>query len=326
MDFVGLVTDSDFLVSVLAAVSVAAIVFTFGSQFTDNKDMKSRIKKVAVERERLRVEEISRLRGEDKHARRVADNSTTVKNIVERFSLKKAFADDQTALNLARAGYRGPAAITTFVFLRFVVPIGMTVFALFYFVFIFNKDGPLFMSITYGIGVGIVSSYLPVIMLKNKTTKRQQSIRSAWSDCLDLLLLCVESGMSIEYAFAKVAKEIATQSAELGEELTLTTAELSFLDKRSRAFDNMAQRTGLDEVKSVMTALIQSDKYGTSVGSSLRVMAEEGREMRMMAAEQKAAALPPKLTVPLILFFLPVLFIMIMTPALLTAFATNGPN
>ncbi|WP_299348720.1 type II secretion system F family protein, partial [uncultured Maritalea sp.] len=182
------------------------------------------------------------------------------------------------------------------------------------------------MSITYAIGVGIVSSYLPVILLKNKTTKRQQSIRSAWSDCLDLLLLCVESGMSIEHAFAKVAKEISTQSEELGEELTLTTAELSFLDKRSRAFDNMAQRTGLDEVKSVMTALIQSDKYGTSVGSSLRVMAEEGREMRMMAAEQKAAALPPKLTVPLILFFLPVLFIMIMTPALLTAFAVNGPN
>ncbi|MCZ4271721.1 type II secretion system F family protein [Maritalea porphyrae] len=326
MDFVGLVTSSDFIVSVLAAVSVAAIVFTFGAQFSDNKDMKSRIKKVAVERERLRVEEISRLRGEDKHARRIADNSNTVKNIVERFSLKKAFADDKTALNLARAGYRGPAAITTFVFLRFVVPIGMTVFSLLYFVFIFNKEGPLFMSITYAIGVGIVSSYLPVILLKNKTTKRQQSIRSAWSDCLDLLLLCVESGMSIEHAFAKVAKEISTQSEELGEELTLTTAELSFLDKRSRAFDNMAQRTGLDEVKSVMTALIQSDKYGTSVGSSLRVMAEEGREMRMMAAEQKAAALPPKLTVPLILFFLPVLFIMIMTPALLTAFAVNGPN
>jgi len=326
MDFVGLVTSSDFIVSVLAAVSVASIVFTFGAQFSDNKDMKSRIKKVAIERERLRVEEISRLRGEDKNARRKVENSNTVKNIVERFSLKKAFADDQTALKLARAGYRGPAAVTTFVFLRFVVPLGVTMLAMFYFIFIFNKEGPLFLSITYGIGVGIASSYLPVILLQNKTTKRQQSIRSAWSDCLDLLLLCVESGMSIEHAFAKVAREIATQSEELGEELTLTTAELSFLDKRSRAFDNMAKRTGLDEVKSVMTALIQSDKYGTSVGSSLRVMAEEGREMRMMAAEQKAAALPPKLTVPLILFFLPVLFIMIMTPALMTAFATPGPS
>ncbi|MGJ8527486.1 type II secretion system F family protein [Maritalea sp.] len=320
MNIVGTVTNPDFLVAVLAAISAAAIVFTFGMQFSDKKDVKHRIKKVAIERERLRVDEISRLRGEDKNARKKKESSETVNKIVDRFDLKKAFADEQTTKKLARAGYRGPTAVTTFVFLRFVVPLGTTVLALFYFMFAFNKGGPLYLSITYAIGVGIVSSYLPVVMLKNQTTKRQQSIRSSWSDCLDLLLLCVESGMSIEHAFNRVAKEIAVQSPELGEELTLTTAELSFLDRRSRAYENMSDRTGLDEVKSVMTALIQSDKYGTSVGSSLRVMAEEGREMRMMAAEAKAAALPPKLTVPLILFFLPVLFIMVMTPALMSAF------
>jgi tight adherence protein C len=323
MDIVGLLTSSDFLIAVLAAISAGAIVFTFGAQFTDTKDMKSRIKKVAIERERLRVEEISRLRGEDKTARKRAETSDTVKKVVEKFDLKKAFADDNTALKLARAGYRGPSAITTFVFLRFVVPLGITALALFYFVFVFNKEGPLYLSLTYAVGVGILSSYLPILLLKNQTTKRQQSIRAAWSDALDLILLCVESGMSIEHAFQKVAQEIAMQSPELGEELTLTTAELSFLDKRSRAYDNLANRVPLDEVKSVATALIQSDKYGTSVGSSLRIMAEEGREMRMMAAEQKAAALPPKLTVPLILFFLPVLFIMIMAPALMTAFAST---
>lgn len=324
MDIVALLTNSDFLIAVLAAISAGAIVFTFGAQFTETKDMKQRIKKVAVERERLRVEEISRLRGEDKSARKRAESSDTVKKVVEKFDLKKAFADENTALKLARAGYRGPSAVTTFVFLRFVVPLIMTAIALFYFVFIFNKEGPLYLSITYAIGAGIVSSYLPVILLQNQATKRQQSIRRSWSDALDLILLCVESGMSIEHAFQKVAQEIALQSPELGEELTLTTAELSFLDRRSRAYENLANRVPLDEVKSVTTALIQSDKYGTSVGSSLRIMAEEGREMRMMAAEQKAAALPPKLTVPLILFFLPVLFIMIMTPALITAFAVTS--
>ena len=202
----------------------------------------------------------------------------------------------------------------------------MTLFALFYLTVIFNKEAPIFLNLTYSVGLGIVSSYLPVILLKNQTTKRQLSIRRAWSDALDLILLCVESGMSIEHAFQKVAQEIATQSPELGEELSLTTAELSFLDRRSRAYENLAMRIPLDEVKSVTTALIQSDKYGTSVGHSLRVMAEEGRDMRMMAAEQKAAALPPKLTVPLILFFLPVLFIMIMAPALMSVMGANVPG
>jgi tight adherence protein C len=164
---------------------------------------------------------------------------------------------------------------------------------------------------------------LPVLLLKNATTKRQQSIRRSWPDCLDLMLLCVESGMSIEHAFKRVAKEIGQQSPELAEELTLTTAELAFLEDRSRAFDNLSKRTGLDIVRSVMTSLIQADRYGTSVGQSLRVMAEEGRAARMMEAEKKAASLPPKLTVPLIIFFLPVLFIIIMTPAMIKVMSSN---
>jgi tight adherence protein C len=138
------------------------------------------------------------------------------------------------------------------------------------------------------------------------------------------MLLCVEAGMSVEHAFKRVAKEIGMQSPELAEEITLTTAELSFLEDRTRAYDNLGKRTGLDVVKSVMTALIQADRYGTSVGTSLRVMAEEGRETRMMEAEKKAAALPPKLTVPLIVFFLPVLFIVIISPAIIRISQTGA--
>ena len=215
------------------------------------------------------------------------------------------------------AGYRGQGHLTTFLFQRFATPFVVFVIAAVYLVFLIPGDRPVFLSLVYAIGGGLIGSYFPVLMLRNATQKRQASIRRAWSDCLDLLLLCVESGMSMEHALKRVGKEMGAQSAELAEELTLTTAELSFLEDRTRAYENLGRRTGLDNVKAVMTALIQADRYGTSVGQALRVMAEEGRETRMMDAEKKAAALPPKLTVPLILFFLPVLFIVIMAPAIL---------
>jgi tight adherence protein C len=328
--YITLVTSRDFLIAVLAAVAVAAVVFTLGAQFIVRSDMKERIRRVALEREKLRGEEMARLRGVGEGrgttARREEVAKDYMKNIVERFSLQKAFADDKTVDALARAGFRGQGHLTTHLFMRFVTPIILALLAAAYFVLLnpgTPQPRPLYLSLAYAAAVGIVGSYLPVLMLRNQTTKRQQSIRRAWPDCLDLMLLCVEAGMSVEHAFKRVAREMAQQSAALTEELTLTTAELAFLEDRSRAFDNLGKRTGLDGVKSVMTALIQADRYGTSVGQALRVMAEEGREQRMMEAEKKAASLPPKLTVPLILFFLPVLFIVIISPALIKVFATG---
>jgi tight adherence protein C len=325
-----LVTSRDFLIAVLAAVSVAAVIFTLGSQFIVRSDMKERIKRVALEREKLRAEEMARLRGQQGESRgsvRREDNSKDyMKRVVERFSLQKAFADEKTVGKLAQAGYRGQGHLTTFLFMRFVTPFIAGALALAYF-FLLSPGSPdprpLYLDIVYAVGIGLIGSYLPVLLLRNQTTKRQQSIRRAWPDCLDLMLLCVEAGMSVEHAFKRVAKEIGQQSPQLAEELTLTTAELAFLDDRSKAYDNLGKRTGLDIVRSVMTALIQADRYGTSVGQALRVMAEEGREQRMMDAEKKAASLPPKLTVPLIVFFLPVLFIVIISPALIKVFSTH---
>ena len=157
--------------------------------------------------------------------------------------------------------------------------------------------------------------YVPTLYVKNQITKRQKSVRRAWPDALDLLLICVESGMGIEGAFRKVSEEIGVQSIPLAEELSLTTAELSYLQDRRKAYENLGERTGLEGVRSVVTALIQAEKYGTAIGTALRVLAQENRDMRMSEAEKKAAALPPKLTVPMILFFLPVLFAVIITPA-----------
>ena len=326
MNFVELLTQREFLISVLAAISAAAVVFTFGSSFIVRSEMRDRIKRVALEREKMRAEEMARLRGgvaaaDSRGIRRNAETKSYMKNVVERFDLKKAFQDDATVDKLAMAGYRGQGHLTTFLFMRFVTPLIVFALALFYVLVLSPGDRPLYLNLVYAIGAGLLGAYLPNLLLKNTTTKRQFSIKRAWPDCLDLLLLCVEAGMSMEHAFKRVAKEIGAQSAELAEELTLTTAELSFLEDRTRAYDNLGKRTGLDNVKSVMTALIQADRYGTSVGQALRVMAEEGREARMMEAEKKAAALPPKLTVPLIVFFLPVLFIVILSPAMIKVFS-----
>jgi tight adherence protein C len=321
----------DFLIAALAAISAAAVVFTLGFSMLgrNGTTIKQRIKRVALEREKLRAEEMARLRGgsgqqEGRGTMRRVAGREYVTNVVNRFSLQKAFADENTIDQLARAGYRGQGPLNTYVFMRFVTPFALFVLAFGYLSLTIFADKPLYLNAIYALFVGLVGAYLPTLLLKNRTIKRQKSIKRAWPDALDLMLLCVEAGMSVEHAFKRVAKEIGMQSPELAEEITLTTAELSFLEDRTRAYDNLGRRTGLDGVKSVMTALIQADRYGTSVGTSLRVMAEEGRESRMMEAEKKAASLPPKLTVPLIVFFLPVLFIVIIAPAIIKIMSQGG--
>jgi tight adherence protein C len=314
----------DFLIAALAAIAAGAVVFTLGFSLLgkSGNTMKQRIKRVALERDKMRAEEMARLRGrgeqqEPTRTIRRASGKQYVQNVVERFSLQKAFADENTGEALARAGFRGQGPLNAYVFARFITPFFLFILTFAYLQFTIFADKPPYLNAMYAVFFGLIGAYLPTLWLKNRTNKRQLSVRRAWPDALDLMLLCVEAGMSVEHAFKRVAREIGLQSPELAEEITLTTAELSFLEDRTRAYENLGKRTGLDIVKSVMTALIQAERYGTSVGTSLRVMAEEGRETRMMDAEKKAAALPPKLTVPLIIFFLPVLFIVIIAPAII---------
>jgi tight adherence protein C len=195
-----------------------------------------------------------------------------------------------------------------------VTPIVCFVFAVLYLFFIAKLKQPPIVKFGGCILATYIGMQLPYLFLKNKISHRQLSIKRAFPDALDLLLICVESGMSIEVAFRKVAAEIGTESVPLAEEFTLTTAELSYLQDRKQAYENLARRVGLEGVKSVCLALQQSERYGTPLGQSLRVMAQENRDARMIAAEKKAAALPPKLTVPMIVFFLPVLFVVILGP------------
>ena len=186
---------------------------------------------------------------------------------------------------------------------------------------ILEFDQPVFVKIGMCLFAAYIGMQVPWLFLKNKITHRKLSIQRAFPDALDLLLICVESGMSIEAAARKVGEAIGSQSIALCEELTLCTAELSYLPDRRQAYENLARRTDLDGVKAVCLALQQAERYGTPLAQTLRVMSQENRDMRMSEAEKKAAALPPKLTVPMIVFFLPVLFVVILGPAAIKAMA-----
>ncbi len=243
--------------------------------------------------------------------------SNLMKSTLDRFRLTNMLESEDSKDKLARAGYRGQAPLIAFMFFRFVMPGIVFVVTLFY-LFVVTHFKWAFMTKVSAVFAGaLVGYYLPDLFISNATTRRQKSIMRAFPDALDLMLICVESGMSIESAFGKVAAEIGTQSVELAEELGPTTAELSYLPDRGQAFDNLARRCGHSGVKSVAIALNQAEKYGTPMGQALRITAQENREMRMQSAEQKAAALPAKLTVPMIIFFLPCLFVVILGPAIM---------
>ena len=305
--------DPHFMTMLLAAVAVSATAYTLIMPLFAGEGLAKRMKAVASERERIRARERERLNKSEKVSLRQTPKQL-VSKVVEDFNLGKWLAQEAARDKLTQAGYRGQAPYITFLFFRAVTPIVFFVAAVLY-VFVISH---LEKSFPVKVGMCIAAAYLglqaPMLFLRNAISKRQLSIRRAFPDSLDLLLICIESGMSIEAAFRKVAVEIVTQSVALSEEFTLTTAELSYLQDRKVAYENLAKRTGVEGVKSVCLALQQSERYGTPLGQSLRVMAQENRDMRMNEAEKKAAALPPKLTVPMILFFLPVLFVVILGP------------
>jgi tight adherence protein C len=307
--------DRQVLIMLLTAIAAAATVLTIGMQLVPGDNLGRRMKNVAIERERIRAREREKLGKAIRGNLRNETSTGIIKDIVDRFSLAKYFGREGIPEQLAMAGLRGQRPVIMYLFFRFLMPILMFLLALIYIFIIFKPDWSPVMKLAACIIAAAIGLKLPEVYIKNKVNKRQLSVRRAFPDAMDLLLICAESGMSIEAAFRKVGDEIGPQSLELAEELTLTTAEMSYLQDRRMAFENLGNRTGLESVKAVCSALIQAEKYGTPVGQALRVLAQESRDMRMMEAEKKAASLPPKLTVPMILFFLPVLFVIIMGPA-----------
>jgi tight adherence protein C len=314
IDFlVGKLHDPRFMTMLLSAIAASATAYTLIMPLFAGESLAKRMKAVASERERIRQRERDRLSKTEKVSLRQTPKQL-VSKVVEDFNLGKWLAQEAAREKLTMAGYRGQAPYITFLFFRLVTPVVLFLAAVLYVFVISHMEKSMPVKIGICIGAAYFGLQAPMLFLKNAITKRQLSIKRAFPDALDLLLICIESGMSIETAFRKVSSEIVSQSVALSEEFTLTTAELSYLQDRKVAYENLAKRTGLEGVKSVCLALQQSERYGTPLGQSLRVMAQENRDMRMNEAEKKAAALPPKLTVPMILFFLPVLFVVILGP------------
>ncbi|MAP93841.1 MAG: type II secretion system protein [Ponticaulis sp.] len=305
-------TDPGMLAAVFAAVACFATILTVALPAFQGDKLETRLKSVTNRREQLRRQSRAAL---NQKGLKQSEGSGFMKDTVDKLDLQKALEDPNVKKKMIQAGLRGGGPLATFYFFRFSLPILFGV-AAFVYVFVLKlMDAQIQMKIGVVIFALAAGFYAPNIYLSNLIKKRQSSIMRAFPDALDMMLICVEAGMSIEMAFDRVGGEIGQVSTELAEELKLTNAELSYLSERRTAYDNLATRTDHPGVKAVCMALSQAEKYGTPLGTSLRVMAKENRELRIADAEKKAAALPAKLTVPMIVFFLPVLFLVILGPA-----------
>jgi tight adherence protein C len=312
--------DPQVLTMLCAAIAAGATVITLAMPLLAPDTLNQRMRAVALEREKIRQRERERLAQGSKVTLRQSPRAY-MKKVVDNLDLNKWVGQEHARIMLMQAGYRGQSPYITYLFFRMTMPVVMLLTSAFYIFIVLKLGYPTSIKISMCIGATYFGIYSPNLYLKNKIERRQTSIKRAFPDALDLLLICVESGMSIEAACRKVSEEIGSQSVALAEELTLTTAELSYLPDRRQAYEHLAQRTGLEGVKAVCLALQQAERYGTPLGATMRVLAQENRDMRMSEAEKKAAGLPPKLTVPMIVFFLPVLFVVILGPAAIRVMA-----
>ncbi|MBF0394063.1 MAG: type II secretion system F family protein [Alphaproteobacteria bacterium] len=285
-----------------------------GWPFLQRDQLASRLKAVAERRQELSAKQKAMLQKSTRFQPR--RHVSLMKSVLSRLKLQNMMENKGLKNRLAQAGYRRQSAIITFIFLRIASPMLFSGLAL-----IFVTSNPTYAAKALSVklmicgGAAAIGYILPPTLLSNMIQKRQKTLGLSFPDALDLMLICVEAGLSIEAAFGRVTEELGEGSPELAEELGLTTAELAFLGDRRTAYDNLSDRTGMASVKSLCTSLLQAEKYGTSVSTALRVIAQENRDARMAAAEKKAASLPAQLTVPMIIFFLPVLFLVIAGPA-----------
>jgi tight adherence protein C len=311
--------NSNIIVAFMAALSVfLATLACFWSVLVPSA-IGVRMRRMAGEHEAGRVRARMKL-NIGKETSLKTEPKKIFKQIFDRLYLAREAGDSVMVQNLRMAGYRGHGPIVTFLAMRLIMPFVLCAVAAFYIFIVLDPPYSVFAKLSAVVAVTLAGYYAPAIYVKNRITKRKKSIRRAWPDALDLLLICVESGMGLESAFRKISEEMGSQSSELAEELSLTTAELSYLADRRMAYENLGTRTGLDDVKGVVTCLVQAEKFGTPVGPSLRAFAKEYRYLRMSEAERKAMSLPPKLTVPMILFFLPVQFAIIIAPGAIQMF------
>ena len=314
--------------TLLAGVAAAAMLLAIYAAVTVRDPMAKRVKTLNARREELKagiIKQSSRKR------QSLIRRSETTDKMKESLGRMKVLQDSQVKIiqqKLAQAGYRNKELAVFVIFARMVLPIvlGFIAIVALYWIEMF-PDWSSFKRFM-GFAALVIAGYKgPELFLKNKANKRSDAIRKGLPDALDLLVICAEAGLTVDAAFNRVAKELGRAYPELGDEFALTAIELSFLTERRQAFENFAYRVELDAIRGVVTTMIQTERYGTPLASALRVLSAEFRNERMMRAEEKAARLPAIMTVPLILFILPVLFIVILGPAacsIADAFAPGG--
>ena len=307
--------DVIWIATVLSGIAAFAVMLAIYAVTTVHDPMTKRVKALTDRREQLKAG----ITASTKRRAKLVQRNDTADKMRSLLSTLKVLQDSQVKVaqtKLMQAGIRSKDWAVAVIFGRLVLPIvfgGLAVFL------VYGTD----MVATYSplkrygiVALTFILSYkAPDIYLKNKITKRSDAIRKGLPDALDLLVICAEAGLTVDAAFHRVARELGRAYPELGDEFTLTAIELGFLTERRQAFENLAMRVNLDAVKGVVTTMIQTEKYGTPLASALRVLSAEFRNERMMRAEEKAARLPAIMTVPLILFILPTLFIVILGPA-----------
>jgi tight adherence protein C len=308
--------DVLWVATILAAVATFAMLVALYAATTVRDPMAKRVKALNARREQLKagiVASTSRRRAKLVHQ---SDTTDRIREFLKTFKVLQDGQVKAAQIKLAQAGIRSKDLAVTIIFARMILPlvIGGTV-VLGIYVLGWFPDWSSFKKFGLAAGALILSYKAPDLFLKNKIQKRSDAIRKGLPDALDLLVICAEAGLTVDAAFGRVSRELGRAYPELGEEFALTAIELGFLTERRMAFENLAQRVDLEAVRGVVTTMIQTEKYGTPLASALRVLSAEFRNERMMRAEEKAARLPAIMTVPLILFILPVLFVVILGPA-----------
>ncbi len=312
---------SGYLPTIILFMATAAtfmMVVVIALPFLQQDQAKLRLKR----REELQAQQRARLQDEKKKSVVSESQIGMMKKVVEALNLQNLLASPELKLKLAGAGYRGPSVAIIFTFTRILTPIVLVLVSTLILFFTKTFEMDFYTKVFITIAAAPAGWFLPGIILHSQLRKRQRDFTSFFPDALDLLVICVEAGLSMEAAFGRVTEEMSDTAPVLAQEFGLTTAELAYLGDRSKALQNLSDRIAIASVRSFTTSLIQSEKYGTPLGTALRVISNENRAERMAKVEEKAAALGAKLTVPMIAFFLPVIFLVVIGPAVIQMMTT----
>ena len=308
--------DVFLVATLLAAVATFAMLLALYAATTVRDPMAKRVKALNDRREQLKAGITASARRERKSLTQKNETTDRMRSFLKSLNTLQDEQVQQAQQRLAQAGIRSKDLAVAVIFGRLVLPIvigGGLAIAVFGFGYL--DDYTPFKKFMIVGGTFLLSYKAPDLYVSNKVSKRSNEIRKGLPDALDLLVICAEAGLTVDAAFNRVARELGAAYPELGDEFALTAIELGFLTERRQAFENLAYRVDLDAIRGVVTTMIQTEKYGTPLASALRVLSAEFRNERMMRAEEKAARLPAIMTIPLILFILPVLFVVILGPA-----------